>query len=157
MVGIGALAGGCAEDPAVYAFLDRFLARNSLPPEQPGALRLVTYEDALANPDGVYYMLRFELDDGQYATVSGPTPGGRYWSVVIYDLAGRPIDSLIDEEIIEPGMESFEVAIGHEPIGDLPTLIFPSHPIRRSGWVFVRVVMPDPDNEAPGLAYHWLD
>ena len=64
---------------------------------------------------------------------------------------------MLDEDIVLPGMEDFELAIAAEPIGNLPTLIFESGSLRRSGWIFMRVVLPEPGFQPPVVTYHRLD
>jgi uncharacterized membrane protein len=148
---------GCMDAQGIEASLDRLLAALSEAPDQPGALRRITYTGGLANTFGYYYMLRFELDQDQYITLAGQVPEARYWSVAIYDLAGRPIDALLDEDIILPGMEDFELAIAAQPVGDLPTLLYQPTAFRRSGWIFMRVVLPEGEYSAPVVLYHRVE
>ena len=117
----------------------------------PGCLTRFEGGSFYALPDTTYFAESIDLTGGKVLRLAGPIPKARFWSITLYDRIGRPVKSLIDEEI--PEREgNFSLRIGNVPRSD-PDYIY--CPKLSYGMVIVRIVRPNDRErlEAPCYGY----
>ncbi len=121
--------------------------------QTPGRLTRFSGGSFYALPDTVYFAERIELTGKKILCLEGKIPRARFWSITFYDRIGRPVESLIDEEIPTSG-ETFSIRIGNVPREEPGYVHLPR---LTHGMVIMRVVRPDPAEELEAPHYHYED